>query len=217
MDRGNRSQLALAIILIAVAGWVDAVGLLRLGHLFVSFMSGNSTQLAVSGLGGRWRRAGAAGGIVGLFVAGVIGGRLLSNCARAWGRPAVLLAEAVLLTLGAAVGRSTRLLIVPIVLAMGIQNAAIDKERAADMGLSYVTGTLVSLGDGLADAIHPPVHGRREEWVPHLLHWLALVLGALGGAASFHAWGRAALGFPAGVALVLASVSAARIERGRAQ
>src|SRR5215472_19023315 len=40
--------LVLAAMLAALAGMVDAIGYLHLKGLFVSFMSGNSTQLAVS-------------------------------------------------------------------------------------------------------------------------------------------------------------------------
>jgi uncharacterized membrane protein YoaK (UPF0700 family) len=40
--------LVLAGWLAALAGIVDAIGYLHLGGLFVSYMSGNSTQLAVA-------------------------------------------------------------------------------------------------------------------------------------------------------------------------
>ena len=43
-----RRGLLLAVLLAALAGIVDAIGFIRLGHLFVSFMSGNSTQFAVT-------------------------------------------------------------------------------------------------------------------------------------------------------------------------
>lgn len=216
MGRASRSPLALAIALIAVAGWVDAIGFLRLGHLFVSFMSGNSTQLVVLGVSGEWPDGAAAGAIVGLFVIGVIAGRLLFNGARAWGRPVVLLAEAVSLAVGATAGSSTTAVIVPIVIAMGVQNAAIDKAHAADMGLSYVTGTLVGLGDGVADAIYSPRPVSRWGWVPHLLHWLGLVLGAACGAVSYRSWGRTALLLPAMLAFLLAAVTAVAVSRRRA-
>ena len=40
--------LVLATLLAGLAGMVDAIGYLRLGHLFVSYMSGNSTLFAIA-------------------------------------------------------------------------------------------------------------------------------------------------------------------------
>ena len=45
-DQGR--ALIFAGLLAALAGMVDAIGYLHLGGLFVSFMSGNSTQLAAA-------------------------------------------------------------------------------------------------------------------------------------------------------------------------
>ena len=46
----NRSwQLGTGLLLTGLAGYVDALGFVRLGGLYTSFMSGNTTQLAVFG------------------------------------------------------------------------------------------------------------------------------------------------------------------------
>ncbi|MGC1301980.1 MAG: DUF1275 family protein, partial [Caulobacteraceae bacterium] len=58
------AQLVLAVALTAIAGWVDAVGFLRLGSLFVSFMSGNTTEMAAAFVGGRALEGWTAAGIV---------------------------------------------------------------------------------------------------------------------------------------------------------
>jgi uncharacterized membrane protein YoaK (UPF0700 family) len=42
-------QLSIGLLLTGLAGYVDALGFVRLGGLYTSFMSGNTTQLAVFG------------------------------------------------------------------------------------------------------------------------------------------------------------------------
>ncbi len=47
MTRYERCVQGLAVCLVALAGFIDAVGFIQLGGFLVSFMSGNSTWLAV--------------------------------------------------------------------------------------------------------------------------------------------------------------------------
>lgn len=204
---GNRdARFALAVALTAVAGWVDAIGYLRLGHYFVAFMSGDTTKLAVSAVRGNWSKAADAGTIVALFVAGVVAGRLVFTSLEQRGRPAVLTIEALLLASAGVLGAPTVAVVALTVLAMGVQNAAIDKEHAAGMGLSYVTGTLVSFGDKVADALRGDRPG--WAWAPNLLHWCGLALGAACGALAYQGWGMSALLAPAAVTAILAVVTA---------
>lgn len=207
MARYSDARIALTVALTAVAGCVDAIGYLRLGHYFVSFMSGDSTKLMVSTVRGDWSRAADAGAIVALFVAGVVAGRAVFTTLGSWGRPGVLSLEALLLAAAGLLGAPTTTIIALAVVAMGVQNAAIDKEHAADMGLTYVTGTLVSLGDKLADALRGDRHARWA-WAANLLHWCGLALGATCGALAYRAWGMSALVLPAAAAAALAIVTA---------
>ncbi|MES2057081.1 MAG: YoaK family protein, partial [Pseudomonadota bacterium] len=97
MTQLDRSGLALALGLAAIAGFVDAVAFVTIGQFFVSFMSGNSTRLAVSLATGAWHPAGFAAGLIALFVAGVAIGNIVG--ARAGVNRAIILSlgEAVLL------------------------------------------------------------------------------------------------------------------------
>ena len=70
-------NILLACALSGLAGYVDGIGYLHLGGLFVSFMSGNSTRMGVSLAEGNWSSATEALGLVALFVIGAAIGSLI--------------------------------------------------------------------------------------------------------------------------------------------
>lgn len=200
-------DLALAVALIALAGYVDGIGFLRLSHLFVSFMSGNSTQFAIALMKGDWPEAVRAGGIVALFVMGVFAGHLIAGAAGRFRRAAILAIEALLLGLAAVLSPNRFENIIPIVVAMGLQNAALHKAGGTKTSLTYVTGTLVSLGEALAEAISGP----RYAWAPYALMWCGMVLGASVGALVYAQVGLHALAYGAAAAASLAALLAALV------
>lgn len=193
----------LAPALLAVAGFADAVGYLSFG-LYPSFMSGNTTNLGVAGEHGERPHAVALAGVVVLFVAGAFLGRLVRLRTRR--RAAVLLVEATLLAAAAGAAHLTlwSAALALTTLAMGLQNAALSRAGALQVG-TYVTGALVRLGAGLADAV---AGGRRWRWAGDALLWLALLAGAGLGVWAFGRWGLEALGVVAAAALALALVAA---------
>src|SRR6202045_3544217 len=97
----SRRNVLLACALSALAGYVDAIGFLQLGGLFVSFMSGNSTRLGVSLAQAKWSGAGRALGLIGLFVAGATAGVRFLPGRGAVRQPLLLLVEALLLAASA--------------------------------------------------------------------------------------------------------------------
>jgi uncharacterized membrane protein YoaK (UPF0700 family) len=97
----SHRNIALACTLSALAGYVDGIGFIHLGGLFVSFMSGNSTRLGVSLAQGHWSNAAEAIGLILLFVMGAACGSLIVLGGGARRQPWVLLAEASLLALAA--------------------------------------------------------------------------------------------------------------------
>src|SRR3982075_611139 len=103
----SRRNVALACALSALAGYVDGIGYLHLGGLFVSFMSGNSTRMGVSLAEGKWLDAALALGLIALFVIGAAAGSLMVLGRGANRQPWVLLAVAPLLAaagLGCGIG-----------------------------------------------------------------------------------------------------------------
>jgi uncharacterized membrane protein YoaK (UPF0700 family) len=202
------TDLALALALLAVAGFVDAIGFLTLGGLFVSFASGNSTQFAIS-LGGVHLGPGLqAGMLVGVFVVGVTGGRLLALAFGDWGRPVILAAEAAFLAASALAPLSAPGSAYLMALAMGAQNNVVHKVGETRTALTYVTGTLVNFGEKLAGALTsagPPL-----AWAPYLLLWAGLVLGGAAGVVAYGSFGLRALLIPAAAALAFAAATAWR-------
>src|ERR1700739_2016930 len=194
----SRRNVTLACALSALAGYVDGIGVLHLRGLFVSFMSGNSTRLGVSLAEGRWSNAAAALGLIALFVTGAAGGSLIVLGRGANRQPWVLLVEASLLTIAAlcyTVGLSNAS-VAAMVLAMGLENAVFQIEGGAGLGLTYVTGALVKVGQLLAAAL---TGGPGWAWLPNLSLWAALVTGAVCGASAYHWINLAAIWFAAGV------------------
>ena len=203
----RRREIALACALSALAGYVDGIGFLHLGGLFVSFMSGNSTRLGVSLAELDWHASAEALGLIAAFVIGAaLGTSIVINGdvkRRAW----LLLAEAALLALAAALARFAGwqgLAVAILALAMGLENSVFQAGRAAGLGLTYVTGALVKVGQLLATALSG---GARWDWLPNLGLWAALVAGSIIGALTYRAIGLDAIWFSALAALLLAGVS----------
>ena len=208
----SRANIALACALSALAGYVDGIGFLHLGGLFVSFMSGNSTRMGVSLAEAHWQAAAEAGGLVALFVLGAALGSLIVRGRSVYCQCWLLLVEAALLA-GAALCHAFGLpatAIAAIVLAMGLENAVFQIEGGAGLGLTYVTGALVKVGQLLAAAL---TGGSPFGWLPNLLLWAALVAGSTCGALAYHWINLAAIWFAAGCALMLGALVGATVQR----
>src|SRR5262245_12698948 len=204
----SRANIVLASALSSLSGYVDAIVFLHLGGLFVSFMSGNSTRMGVSLADGQWLSALEALGLIVLFVAGAAVGSLIV-LGRSTHRQALLLLTEALLLVAAALAHhlgQQPLAIAAIVLAMGLENAVFQIDGGGGLGLTYVTGALVKVGQLLAAAM---TGGPRWGWLPNLLLWAALVAGAVAGALAYSRFNLGAIWIAAGVALALSAVIAA--------
>jgi len=194
-----------------VAGFVDAVGFLMSGGFFVSFMSGNSTRLAV-GLAEAASYAAVALALIAAFVAGVVLGSLVGRRAGPRRAPAVLILVAAVLALAAILAGGTAPFagLLLLAFAMGAENTVFAQDGEVRVGLTYMTGALVKLGKGIATAL---TGGDRLAWAPYLLLWLGLVLGAAFGALAFTALGPAAL-WIAAAAMASLALAALRLRIG---
>ena len=172
MLRHRKRDIALAVGSSALAGYVDAIGFLSLGGYFVSFMSGNSTRLAV-GLAGLPAEALIAGRLIASFLVGVIAGSLIGRMAGEWRRPVVLALVAAMLAAaaGTASVNAPDLAVLFVAAAMGAENTTFERDGEVSIGLTYMTGALVKLGQRIAGAL---TGGPRLAWLPYALLWLGL-------------------------------------------
>ncbi len=191
---------AFAVAAAALAGFVDAVAFIQTGGFFVSFMSGNSTRMAV-GFAQNLQAAWTAMALIGAFLSGVIGGSALARWPRR-GRLAVIVLVSVLLfaaacASGAGLPFPAALLSA---LSMGALNMVLDEDGETRVALTYMTGALVKIGQRLAGALFG---GPRWAWLPYLLLWTGLAGGAVIGALAYRAIGAVALLIASALALVL--------------
>jgi uncharacterized membrane protein YoaK (UPF0700 family) len=194
-----------ACLLAALAGFVDAIGFIRSGGFFVSFMSGNSTRLGV-GIAHRIHDGLLACGLIAGFVSGVVLGSLCGEAARDRRAPVVLGCVAGLLAVAAWLDRSGRVLLALgfLALAMGAVNTVFERGGEVRIGVTYMTGSLVRAGTGIASTIL----GRGDrQWLPYILLWAAFVAGTIAGAIAYGPPPNLTLSAAAFAALLLAAFS----------
>ena len=84
---------------------------------------------------------------------------------------------------------------------MGALNMALEEKGRTRVALTYMTGALVRVGQGVAGALFG---GPRWTWLPSLVLWTGLAGGAVVGAVTCRAVGPAALLIASVLALLLA-------------
>jgi len=182
-------QLMLATALTALAGFLDAVAFIALNHVYVSFMSGNSTRLGISIASGDAGNTMSLALVVIAFVLGTCSGTWLSE--NKTGRATLLILTAETSTLfGAWLFASSGQLVSSLVLiaaAMGMQNCLHQLVGGADVGKGFITGALFGLGQALARAASGPSHWRTAG--SNFLSWGAFVVGAAVGVMVLHRTG----------------------------
>ena len=196
----------------AVAGFVDAVAYVHLGGYFVSFMSGNTTRASSELVRGSLTGAGLALGLVGFFVLGVIVSTLAFRKSERYRLPLVLalssalLAAAALTPVLAAEPAAPPLL----AMAMGAVNTSYTKNGEVSIGLTYMTGTLVKIGQNFALALRT---NRHDRWLKYLSLWAMIAIGAVAGASAYHYLGLPSLWAASAALVAWTVVAVARAKR----
>ncbi len=197
----HRATRLFAATLSATAGFVDAVGWLTSGGLFVSFMSGNVTKLGL-GIAGHLDNVALGAGLIASFVGGVVAGSLTGRAAGHKQRGAVLWLVTAMMAV-AAVGLELGLMVPAVLMlsaSMGAKNTIFAENGEVKIGLTYMTGALVRIGKRLATAI---LGGDRFGWIAPATLFFGMVLGAISGATAQLALGPRALWLAVALMLVL--------------
>lgn len=201
----------LMVALTVVTGVVDAASYLKLGHVFVANMTGNVVFLgfALAGAGGLSISSSLlaiASFLLGAFGGGWLGARNAEHRGRILRASSATQATLLLVALIVALGFSEPFssgaryaLIVPLALAMGVQNAAAQRLSIPELTTTVLTKTLVGIASESSLAGGPGSQlGRR------LVAVLAMLLGALFGALlALHVSVAGALALAAAIVLVV--------------
>ncbi|WP_159613521.1 YoaK family protein [Glutamicibacter sp. JC586] len=184
-------EILFAGTITAMAGFVDGVGFVHFGGYFLSFMSGNSTRSSAALMSGDVTGWINAMSLVASFVIGVVIATLITTPLTALRRPvAMYFSSALLLTAavtGAAHPHVTALLLAA---AMGVVNVSYSRSGEVSLGLTYMTGTLVKLGQAIGGALLGLLAGTQRSavrllWLRYALLWLMITLGSLGGVLAY--------------------------------
>jgi uncharacterized membrane protein YoaK (UPF0700 family) len=172
--RDDAPGLLLVCGLAALAGAVDACAIWQTKDIFVSFMSGNTTMLGVTLAHGSGGRLQAIGTVIAMFVVGAALGAVIRNFAGARHLAAVMLAVAAVLAAPVALPHWR---IPPLALAMGMLNTAAHAAGPVHVSLTYVTGTLVKLGEGIGVLLCGKA--KNWHWLKQAVPWLGMLAGAI--------------------------------------
>lgn len=174
----GRVGLALVAGLSVLAGMTDAIGFMASGD-FVSFMSGNTTRLAVAISAGDLGLTGRLLLLVATFIAGNALGVVVSRLSKRHALPLLLSIGALLCGAALLPGADTLPALLAAIIAMGMLNAAVEQVNGVPVGLTYVTGALSRFGRGLGRWL---LGERRNGWRMQLIPWAGMFVGAVFGA-----------------------------------
>ncbi len=196
-------EMSLAVLLTVLAGYIDAIGYLKLKGIYVANMSGNSISVGLHAASAHWSIVITRLWPVFSYVLGLITARILVDLARTHGfrrtaAPPFLLEIACLFLFFRWHAGTQGILFAAA--AMGIQAATISRFNGITVYTAFVTGSLVKFAEELSEWLIRSYtrregareHARAAIWFFGV--WVAYLFGAgAGGAALEWAGNRAIL------------------------
>ncbi|WP_405159736.1 YoaK family protein [Nocardia sp. NBC_01499] len=180
------NEARLSWVLAGLAGLIGAAAFMHTAGYFVTFMTGNTERAILGHFHDQKDTAVAAAGLLGSFVAGVV---VSSWCRRRYwsGHPhgptlltTFSLATASIIDIVRFQNPETASIdFVPILFVafgVGALNTSFVKDGEVSVPLSYVTGTLVKLAQGIERHISG---GDYADWLGYFLLYVSFALGAL--------------------------------------
>jgi uncharacterized membrane protein YoaK (UPF0700 family) len=183
------SEARLSWVLAGLAGVLGATAFTHSAGYFVTFMTGNAQRAALGYFRHEVVLSVTAGVLLVCFVAGVV---VASVCRRRFWTahphgPTVLATFSLLAATVVDVidqgWKEAQLDFAPIMLVVfgvGVLNTSFVKDGEVSVPLSYVTGTLVKMGQGIERHI---AGGKASDWLGYFLLFTSFVVGAAAGGA----------------------------------
>ncbi len=181
----TRSQEKLAIFLAFIAGYLDAAGFLK-WKVYVSFISGNSTQLGIALTSGKLNVLISSLSVIGCFVFGIYAG----TCISLWRESKIqtlpfYIVSGILIvyTMASNYYNINNGLSIPIILfSTGVMNTIVTTVGDQKINTDFVTGTLNSLARNTAMLSLSRNKNSRKFYklnaIRLLLLWIGFLLGA---------------------------------------
>jgi uncharacterized membrane protein YoaK (UPF0700 family) len=213
-----RQQGRRAALLALIAGYVDAYAFVKY-RLYVSFMSGNTTQTASQAGQGKFAEAGPSLFPIPCFVIGVFVGTVLAHSKLRHPLRVILGVVAAMLAMGIAASFFPSLpgwvSVMLLSLAMGTMSTTINRVGDQAVSVSYVTGSLTNMMQHVALAVrNVPLPRPQGSWDTHgwrarLLAsvWTAFFTGALLAGVALPRFGAWTLLLPISAIVPLAAVA----------
>ncbi|CEJ68986.1 hypothetical protein BN1195_01278 [Chryseobacterium oranimense G311] len=184
-DKTVKTQEKLAVFLAFIAGYTDATGLIQ-WKTYVSFMSGNTTQLGVAVFSEKYGVIISSVIVISFFLAGIYTGTCLSLSKKLRSTKMTFYIVSGIMVLYSindyyehiANGVS----IAVIGFSMGLMNTIVTSVGNQKVNTDFVTGTLNSLARTAALFVMSNQADERKEYKVNIFHLLFLWMGFLSGA-----------------------------------